>query len=160
MTTTDRDAFWAIFCRLSMLFGKKPDAEMADEYFQALIDLPLVLVTDATVSLKKSSRFWPKPVDWREACFKLEQPKPGFSKERWTVTAGGERVATYICLKCHDYGFRWECGCAFEDVDGRCATHGTGTSASRMPVTFCECRSTNPEFLAGHRTTRQFTEQR
>ena len=67
MTSNDRDAFWAIFCRLSMLFGKKPDAEMADEYFQALMDLPLVLVTDATVSLKKSSRFWPKPVDWREA---------------------------------------------------------------------------------------------
>ena len=160
MTTTDRDAFWAIFCRLSMLFGKKPDAEMADEYFQALMDLPLVLVTDATVSLKKSSRFWPKPVDWREACYKLEPIKKGFAPERWVHTADGHRVATVICPKCNDGGWRPECGCPLEDVSGKCATHGTGSSASSMPVMRCECVETNPEYLMRNRTTRQFTEQR
>lgn len=160
MTITDRDAFWAIFCRLSMLFGKKPDAEMCQEYFESLMDLPLVLVTDATTSLKKSSRFWPKPVDWREACYKLEPIKKGFAPERWVHTADGQRVATYVCLKCNDGGFRWECGCAFEDVDGKCSTHKTGSSASRMPVTPCECRDTNPEWLMKNRTTHKFQEQR
>ncbi len=160
MTTTDRDAFWAIFCRLSMLFGKKPDAEMCQEYFESLMDLPLVLVTDATVSLKKSSRFWPKPVDWREAAFKLEPIKKGFAPERWVHTADGHRVATVCCASCNDTGWANQCGCPFDSVDGKCPEHGTGTSASRMPVVPCLCRDTNPEWAMKNRTRRQFTEQR
>jgi hypothetical protein len=143
-----------------MLFGKKPDAEMGNEYFDALKELPLVIVTDAVASLRKTSRFFPKPVDWLEAAYKLEPIKKGFAPERWVKTAEGDTVHTVICLKCNDTGWRWECGCEFESVYNKCATHGTGSSASTMPVTHCECRETNPEWLMKNRTTHKFQEQR
>lgn len=160
MITTDRDAFWAIFSRLNMLYGKKPDADMGNEYFEALQELPMTLVQDAVASLRKTSRYFPRPVDWLEAAYKLEPIKKGFAPERWVHTADGHRVATVICLSCNDTGWAHECGCPFEDVSGKCEQHGTGSSASRMPVVACVCRDTNPEFAMRHRTIRQFQEQR
>jgi hypothetical protein len=160
MTTSDGPAFEAIFTRVQKLYGKPKDAEMALAYFQALVELPLTLVDSASLTLVKTNRFFPRPVDWLEAAYKLEPIKKGFAPERWVHTADGHRVATVICPKCSDSGWCPECGCALEDVAGKCKEHGTGSSASSMPVQPCHCRDTNPEFAMRHRTIRQFTEQR
>ena len=160
MTTADGSAFLAIYTRVCKLWDRPVKEDVAVEFFDALKELPLAIVDEAGRAVCKTSRFFPKPVDWLDAAYKLDRPKPGFAKERWAVMASGERVATYVCLKCNDGGFRWECGCLFEDVDGKCQTHGTGSSASRMPVTQCECRSTNPEWLSRNRTKREFQEVR
>jgi hypothetical protein len=160
MTTSDGPAFEAIFTRVQKLYGKAKDGEMCRAYFDALKELPLTVVDAASHALIKTEKYFPRPVDWLDAAYLVDKPKQGFSKERWVHTASGERVATYVCLKCNDGGFRWECNCAFEDVDGTCATHKTGSSASRMPVTPCECRDTNPEWLMKNRTTHKFQEQR
>jgi hypothetical protein len=160
VTPADGLPFQAIFKRVGRLYNKPYDGEMNTAYFEALKELPLTVVDAASHALVKSSRYFPRPVDWLEAAYKIDTPKPGFAVNRWVTTAGGERTATYVCLKCNDGGFRWQCGCAFEDVDGKCAEHKTGSSASRMPVTPCECRDTNPEWLMKNRTTHKFQESR
>jgi hypothetical protein len=160
MTTTDIDAFTLIYKRVGNLFSRKFEPEQCAEYFKALLEIPLTVVDAAASEVCKSSRYWPKPVDWRDAAAKLDRPTPGFAKERWATTASGERVATYVCLKCCDTGWRPECGCEFEAVNGKCPTHGTGSSASRMPVQHCECRGTNPLWAEQHKTKHEFQEQR
>ena len=160
MTTADGPAFEAIFTRVQKLYGKPKDGEMCRAYFDALKELPLAVVDAAAHALIKTEKFWPKPVDWLDAAFKIDAPKAGFRPERWVHTADGHRVATVVCPECSDTGWRPECGCQFESVNGRCDQHGTGSSASRMPVVVCLCRDTNPEWKAAHRTTHHFQEQR
>jgi hypothetical protein len=160
MTTDDGPAFFAIFERVQRIHGKPKDGAMALEYFEALKGLSLHIVDTAAKQVVKTSRFFPKPVDWLEAAYTLEKPKPGFAKERWATTASGETVPTFVCLKCNDTGWRLECGCEFESVYGKCDQHGTGSSASRMPVLPCHCRDTNPVWLEAHNTIRPFQVQR
>ncbi len=160
MTPTDGPAFEAIFTRVQKLYGKAKDAEMALAYFSALVDLPLTVVDAAAHALIKTSRYFPRPVDWLEAAYQLEKPTPGFAKERWAKTASGETVPTFVCGRCQDGGWRWECGCLFEMVENKCPTHGTGSSVCRMPVRHCECRDTNPLWREKHQTIRAFQPQR
>jgi hypothetical protein len=160
VTTSDGLPFQAIFERVQRLYGKAKDGEMCLAYFDALKDLPLTVVDAAAHALVKSSRYFPRPVDWLEAAFKIDTPKPGFAINRWVTTAEGHTVRSFICLDCCDTGWRMECGCPFEAVNGKCDQHGTGSSASRMPVMACQCRDTNPEWLMKNRTTHKFQEQR
>jgi hypothetical protein len=160
MTHEDIVAFKPIFERVQKLYSKPKDAETCLAFFDALKELPLTVVESASYAVVKTSRYFPRPVDWLEAAYKLEPIKKGFAPERWVHTADGHRVATVICPKCSDSGWCPECGCALEDVAGRCKEHGTGSSASSMPVMPCMCRDTNPEFAMRHRTIRQFQEQR
>jgi hypothetical protein len=160
MTPADNVAFEVIFVRVQKLYGKPKDGEMCRAYFDALQELPIAVVDAAAHALIKTSKFWPKPVDWLDAAYLIDKPKAGFARERWAKTASGETVYTYICHHCADTGFRPECGCPFDSMYGKCDEHGTGSSASRMPMKPCACRETNPEFLQNHRTTHHFQEQR
>src|SRR5580765_1844532 len=111
MTSTDGESFEAIFSRVQKLYGKPKDGEMCLAYFDALKELPLTVVDAAAHALIKTQKYFPRPVDWLDAAYLVDKTKQGFARERWTHTASGERVATYVCLKCNDGGFRWQCNC-------------------------------------------------
>jgi hypothetical protein len=67
MTERDREAFADVLCGLGDTFNEPVSAVRMEVYFQALSDLTLEQINQAALLHAKSSRFFPKPVELREA---------------------------------------------------------------------------------------------
>lgn len=157
MTPADRAAFFDLFARVARRHGKKPDAELAADYFQALERVPLEELEAAADLLWKVSRYFPKPVDWLEAAQKVRKPSHFVRFAPPVLTLDGRAEVTYHCLRCQDTGWRPDCGCEIGRLDfrHRCPAHPferNGLAYAR-PVLPCECRGHNPAWLLKYDTS-------
>jgi hypothetical protein len=67
MTALDRDAFVQVMLALGETFNEPISEIRIVAYFDALNDLPLDQVVDGARSVMRTARFFPRPVDVREA---------------------------------------------------------------------------------------------
>lgn len=158
MTAADRAAFSSIFARVCRTFNRPFSADVAADYFTALERVPLPELEAAADDLVRSSRFFPKPVDWLTAAQKARKPSH-FARFAPTVVTlpDGRAEITYHCLRCQDTGWRPDCGCEFGRLDyrHRCPAHPferNGCAYAR-PVLPCECRAHNPAWLRKYDTS-------
>lgn len=156
MTDTDRSAFGVVFGRVSRTFNRKLDAATCSDYFEALQAVPIEDIEAAAVTLVKSSRFFPKPVDWLEAAQRERRPsRNGF--EKFTppvVLPDGTTETSYHCHHCQDTGWRPGCGCDLGrlGITKRCPGHPYEFYGQPYPepLKACSCRPTNRAWLANH----------
>lgn len=67
MTDADREGFAAVLFALGDTFDAAISDTRMEIYFRALADLPLQAVTDAAVVHMRHGKFFPRPVELREA---------------------------------------------------------------------------------------------
>lgn len=67
MTDADRSAFAAVLFALGDTFDAAISDTRMEIYFRALVDLPLEAVTNAAVLHMRHGKFFPRPVELREA---------------------------------------------------------------------------------------------
>lgn len=68
MEKADNKRFAQVMTGLSVAFDKEVSATLMEIYFNALSDIPIELVEKAAMTLHRSARFFPKPVEFREIC--------------------------------------------------------------------------------------------
>lgn len=152
MTETDWPDFVELFEGACRLFGKRPDAVLARDYFDALADYPLGVVTDAKHTLVKASRFFPRVRDWRHACDTVAPRRTVLPQT--IVTAEGHITRLLHCPTCEDIGWRPACGCPMSAMNwrGECPAHprviGTDGRVYRQAMSPCACRDGNPVWQA------------
>lgn len=153
MTGADRSAFFELFSRVSRTFNRKPDAELCGDYFTALEAVPFDDVQAAADGLLKTSRYWPKPVDWLEAAQRARRGK-SFSQFTAPVVVADGEDAIYHCHQCLDTGWRPGCGCELGrlDMSRRCPAHPFERHGTKYPepLKACACRATNTRWQHGH----------
>lgn len=160
MTSRDIDEFHSLLREVGQVHGGKKTDMISVAYFDALKDIPITTLRQAKEHLVSTSRFWPKPVDWRAAAQKVEARQPLAMPTRQTVTLDdGSTAETYYCAKCEDTGWVPACGCpvGLQDIRGHCPTHGGFEKHGlvyRQPVEPCVCRSSNPTWAFSHQTRR------
>lgn len=157
MTSVDRPAFLALWKRVCRTFNHKLDAEQFEDYFTALASVTLEDAESASDALCKSSRYWPKPVDWLEAAQRCRKSPRHFSTfAPPVVTPDGATETTFYCHICRDTGWRPGCGCEMGrlDLTRKCPAHPFTRHglAYPEPVKPCQCRNSNPSWLANHET--------
>ena len=159
MTAADWDHFVDLFESLARAFNKPVTAEtpkQARDYFEHLSDYPLPLIEQAKADLIRSSKFWPKVVDWRRACdsARSAQRTPAFAMSQQLEDGTIEPV--YCCATCHDSGWRPACGCRFSEMDwgGRCIRHPRSANGGRLSTGYGHLRMPGRESgVSGQPTT-------
>lgn len=161
MTDADRFEFSSAFMRIVELhapYGLKSDdgavKRMRDEYFRALIDVPIAEVLEAADALAKGTR-WPKPGHWLEAAQRCRKASSQFQKfTPPVVLPDGTTETSYHCHHCQDTGWRPGCGCDLGrmSLTKRCPAHPYERygMAYPEPLKPCDCRVGNPAWQANH----------
>lgn len=156
MTNQDRPAFLTTFKRVARTFGRKIDDATCEDYFSALAAVPIDEIESAAESLVKSSRFFPKPVDWLEAA-QRSRKRGGGGFQKFTppiLREDGTTETTYHCHHCQDTGWRPGCGCDLGrlTLTKRCPAHPYERYGMPYPepVKPCDCRGNNPAWQSNH----------
>jgi hypothetical protein len=155
MTPTDREALGHLLLRTASLFNRKLDALTLNAYLDALQDIPLAALETAAVTLQRTQKFWPKPVEWREAAQKtrpmVRRPMP-----EPVLLSDGSVEPVLFCPRCEDSGWVPDCGCALDALAANhcCALHPFMRHGLRYPNPLqpCDCRDHNPAWQANHQT--------
>jgi hypothetical protein len=164
MTAADRSAFADVFARVARTFNRKLDASVASDYFTALEAVPFDEIEDAAATLVKSSRYFPKPVEWLEAAQRSRKPKRFEKFTPPVIAADGRTETTYHCHWCKDTGWRPGCGCELGRLDllWKCPAHPYQRHGITYPEPMkpCACRHSNPTWQANHQTAYVAAEER
>lgn len=155
MTSVDRPAFFTTFRKVARTFNKKITDDVCTDYFDALEAVPIDEIEAAADTLVKTSRYWPKPVDWLEAAQRSQ--KHGREFTRFTppvVMPDGTTETTFHCVQCRDTGWRPGCGCELGrlDLTKRCPEHPYSRHDMPYPepLKACACRDSNQVWQANH----------
>ena len=116
--------------------------------------VPLDEIEAAATTLVKSSRYFPKPVDWLEAAQRERRTKRFEKFTPPVITPDGTTETTYYCYHCQDTGWRPGCGCDLGrlGLTKRCPAHPYERYGMPYPepLKACACRATNPAWNANH----------
>ena len=131
------EEFAPVFLRLSNQLGKDADESTIRDYFDVLADLGYDTVFDAAAHLAKTSKWFPKTSEWRDAALTIEQ-----QKRRHDLTGGREWKIE--CERCDDSGWEYF-ECPGDETCGRTKPH-----AAHNYVKVCLCRPTNRTYQRHH----------
>ena len=141
MTPADLGLFRDGLRRLGRVMSRVVSEELVEDYFADLREFPWASVEAAIEEVRKSSRFWPRPAQLREACLKPMRSEPVTAMPGY-VNHAAER---YACDVCQDTGFERGLDC---DGTGRCHLGHCGSpgssNATHAFTRRCACRGTNP----------------
>lgn len=133
MNSSDTKAFRELYGVLCATLDRVFDEAQCKFYFTALKEFDLSDVKAAATELGQTSKWFPKPVEWRTA---IGVRRFNARRERERVLAQQRLSATPHCERCGDSGMR---------------------TSDRDPdrLTHCECRDTNPNYQIGRARDRQ-----
>lgn len=116
---------------LALNHGLEP--EQLRVYAFALADVPVEDIRAACVSLGKSERFWPKPVDIRETANRIAREKATANATRLLPPKPGSEP-TYRCWRCQDSPAGWLEPMACPAIYcGKTENHAPHTFTARCP---------------------------
>lgn len=115
---------------LALNHGLEP--EQLAVYAFALVGVPVDDLRAACLSLAKTERFWPKPVDIRERAARLAQEKAEAAAAAWKALPPGAEP-TYRCVQCLDDPHGWQLRRCPEARCDRHADHPPHTFVVRCP---------------------------
>lgn len=153
MTDADRPEFAKVLAALNIAYSKPASAARASIYFDDLKAAPVDLVARAAQYWRRTSNKYPKPSELRELCDKLSAEefyaRPRLAYSRPADQPDPEIGPTYHCLACQDMGWRWHLD-GGPPFDRASAAHEAqrATPGSRLAVSKCPCRESNPVIQA------------
>lgn len=145
--------------RLGHRLGKKDvDTDAVTEAFEDLRSFEWQVVVDAIETLRKTSRFFPRPQQLIDACH--EASRAYHSKAFVPPADVDHRAGRYACNVCEDTGFERGLEC---DGSGACHIGACGKEGgSNTPHPFtrrCGCRATNPVLVHARAMSARFATQ-
>jgi recombinational DNA repair protein (RecF pathway) len=144
---TPRELFDRAYLRTLVAAGAKPDDDHAEECWRAVKGFRASLYDNAASWLNATTKFLPKPAEWRNACEVVQAEQDERDRANLALRYEQEtgRATTYHCPVCRDTG--WEPGlCKSGQLCGRCSR--TVHLYDHPYVTECLCRATNPMYQA------------
>jgi len=141
VTGQDMPAFKTALYRLGRVMNHPVSEALVEDYFGDLREFQWPTVQVAIEDVRKTARYWPRPVVLRDACLKPMGSEPATPMPAY-VNHAEERFA---CDVCQDTGFERALAC---DGNGACRVGHCGAAGyMNAPHDFtrrCRCRATNP----------------
>jgi len=159
MTPIDRSRFTQALRTVALVCNKVIKPDVIDAYFEALAAVPIEDIERAGRALARTTKFWPKPVEWLTEVQRTSVAPPVSLPPPVVLQEDGTQEVAFHCARCEDTGWRPDCGCVVGalDIKGHCPVHG-GRYVKLHDTTYararlaCECRGTNPTWNANHQT--------
>lgn len=124
MTSADTRRWKELFGKLCAIYSREWDDAQSRFYFDALKDLDFSDVQATGEDLMRTSKWFPKPAEWRQA---IGVRRFNARRERERDLAARSLSGTVHCEHCRDTGMR-----------------PSGANPDRY--THCECRDENPNY--------------
>lgn len=105
MDNTDRPEFMRMLGTVAVTLGVEVDEPTLELYYRALRDVPIALLRRASVDLARTSRFMPKPAEFRIAVDKILDKRGQAALHGATQAQLPGDVGEFRCEACGNTGF-------------------------------------------------------